>query len=191
MSVETTIEKAADSLRSRFMQGMRGLAGGVCVIATEHEGERYGLTVTSVCSLSVAPPSVVICVDRCADAHDPICRAAAVTVNVLAASQRGVARLFAGLEAARGPARFEQTGWARSATGLPRLADSLCCLDCEVTAIADGGTHSILIAVVHWGRDFHTIGHAVGHAAAHNVGEPSGQPVTNPCGCPGAAGSDD
>jgi flavin reductase (DIM6/NTAB) family NADH-FMN oxidoreductase RutF len=74
---------------------------------------------------------------------------------------------------------------------LPLLAGALCCLDCEVTEIADGGTHSIVIGVVrsvsvdrgaplvYWERDFHSIGQTVGPATGRSRG------------CVSPAGSDD
>jgi len=175
-------EIATDSLREAFRRGMRGLAGGVCVIATEYEGLRYGLTVTSVCSLSLRPPSLVICVNRDAEAHDPICRTRALSVNVLSASQQSTARVFGGLETERGPLRFAEADWTRSAAGLPALIGCLSNLDCHVEEIADGRTHSILICavravsvdggapLVYWERDFHTLADAR-PVAAHAPGD--------------------
>ena len=52
-----------------FKQSMRLLAGGVCIVATNSNGEWHGLTMTAVCSLTVDPPSLIACVNRDAGAH--------------------------------------------------------------------------------------------------------------------------
>jgi flavin reductase (DIM6/NTAB) family NADH-FMN oxidoreductase RutF len=116
----------------------------------------------------------VICVNRDAEAHDPICRVRAVSVNVLSVAQQSTARIFGGLESLRGPLRFEQAAWTRSVGGLPMLEGSLASFDCDVETIADGKTHSILICtvravsvergagpLVYWERDFHRLAAAL------------------------------
>jgi flavin reductase (DIM6/NTAB) family NADH-FMN oxidoreductase RutF len=169
MAGENMLPVIEDPLLKRFLRGMRGLAGGVCVIATEYGGERYGLTVTSVCSLSVAPPSLVLCVNRDADAYEPIVKARVLSVNVLSAAQRQIARVFGGLESTKGRLRFERTAWLCSAAGLPVLEGCLASLDCDVAHICEYTTHSVLICtvrsvsvdegapLVYWKRDFHTL----------------------------------
>ncbi len=42
-------------LSGEFKQAMRHLAGGVTIIATEHDGSRAGLAATAVCSVSADP----------------------------------------------------------------------------------------------------------------------------------------
>ncbi|WP_368737596.1 flavin reductase, partial [Salmonella enterica] len=42
---------------------MRLLAGGVCIAATNSDGEWHGLTMTAVCSLTMDPPSLIACVN--------------------------------------------------------------------------------------------------------------------------------
>jgi flavin reductase (DIM6/NTAB) family NADH-FMN oxidoreductase RutF len=39
-----------------FRAGMRALAGAVTVLTTVHDGRRWGLTATAVCSVSADPP---------------------------------------------------------------------------------------------------------------------------------------
>lgn len=56
-----------------FKQSMRLLAGGVCIVATHRDGERYGLTMTAVCSPTADLPSLIACVNRDAGAHGIMC----------------------------------------------------------------------------------------------------------------------
>ncbi|SFM49523.1 flavin reductase (NADH) [Bradyrhizobium sp. Rc3b] len=76
--------EAAISLDT-FHQSVRLLAGGVCIAATAVDGERLGLTVTAVCSLSIDPPTLIVCVNRAAGAHDGMRATRRVSVNFLAA----------------------------------------------------------------------------------------------------------
>ena len=66
---------------------MRHLAGAVTVIATGAPGHRFGLTATAVCSLSDEPPTLLVCVNRPASAHDVISRNGNFSVNLLADDQ--------------------------------------------------------------------------------------------------------
>ncbi|WP_246812333.1 flavin reductase family protein [Microvirga sp.] len=72
---------------------MRPLAGGVTIIATEHEGRRTGLAATAVCSVSADPPTVLICINAGASAHEPIRESGRFSVNLLARGQDDIARL--------------------------------------------------------------------------------------------------
>ena len=67
-----------------FKAGMRCLASGVTIITTIHDGQRAGLTATAVCSLSVDPPQLLVCVSHKAEAHDIIHRGSVLCVNLLA-----------------------------------------------------------------------------------------------------------
>ena len=153
----------------QFLLGMRRLAGGVCVVTTAHDGQSYGLTATSVCSLSVSPPSMLICINRNADSHSPICKARVLCVNVLAETQRHIAQRFGGADQLKGPARFEGGDWTLSEAGLPKLAGCLSSFDCDVAQISECKTHSIFICIVrsvcvedgapliYWQAQFHSV----------------------------------
>ena len=56
---------------------MARLAGGVRIVAAMHEEKRYGLTITAICSWSDSPPALIACINRQAEAHDPICSVSA------------------------------------------------------------------------------------------------------------------
>ena len=58
-----------------FKKAMRQCAGAVALVTVGTEpGRRTGLTVTSACSLSDDPPSLLVCVNRNASAHAPSAR---------------------------------------------------------------------------------------------------------------------
>ncbi|MGE0314225.1 MAG: flavin reductase family protein [Lautropia sp.] len=68
--------------------GIRVLAGGVCIVATAHEETRLGLTATSVCSLTLDPPMIVVCVNRDAGAHATMLETRRISVNFPGADRR-------------------------------------------------------------------------------------------------------
>lgn len=138
----------ADPISERFRQGMRRLAASVTIITTRHDARRAGLTATAVCSLSTAPPQLLVCVNRAADAHDPIDRGGRFCVNLLASGHRGLAARFAGADGVEGEARFAEGRWIDLATGAPALADALACFDCEVGERVRASTHTIFIGRV-------------------------------------------
>lgn len=131
-----------------FRASMRQLAGAVTVIATGDAGQRFGLTATAVCSLSDDPPTLLVCVNRSASAHDLIQKNRTFTVNLLAGDQEKVAARFAGRAGLKGEARFEGAAWGRLATGAPVLDNALAVFDCEITQEHVFASHTIFIGRV-------------------------------------------
>src|SRR5258707_1450098 len=67
-----------------FKQAMRQCAGAVALVTVGAEpGRRTGLTVTSACSLSDDPPSLLVCVNRNASAHTRIREEGHFVINFL------------------------------------------------------------------------------------------------------------
>jgi flavin reductase len=101
-----------------FKYGMRQLAGGVCIVATNSDGEWHGLTMTAVCSLTMDPPSLIACVNRDASAYAIISATRRVSANVLSDDHTGLATLFSSPDI-KGPARFDAQHWTRRPTESP------------------------------------------------------------------------
>jgi len=127
---------------------MRRLASGVCVVTLGANGERSGLTATSVSSLSAEPPTVLVCVNRAASSYPAFERFGAFAVNVLAADHREIADRFAGLTEAKGAERFAGAHWAPLPGGGVCLAESVAVLDCELEERIERHSHAIVIGRV-------------------------------------------
>ncbi len=127
---------------------MRHQAGAVAVIACGGAHARAGLTATAVASLSDRPPTVLVCVNQTAGAHDEIVRANAFSVNLLSAGQQMIAECFAGKGGLKGEDRFTGFTWRTLSTGSPILIDALASLDCELVEQHTFNTHSIFIGHV-------------------------------------------
>ena len=129
-----------------FKEGMRSLIAGVTII-TSGEGEnRRGLTATSVCSLTVEPPTLIACVSRASSAHSVIHECGFFAVNLLAVGQVELAKLFS--TKGRIEDRFKAGTWETLKTGAPILAGSAASFDCMVQAEHVVSTHTIFIGQV-------------------------------------------
>ncbi len=138
----------ASSLVDDFRSAMRQLAATVCVVTAGQGDARRGLTATAVCSLSMTPPSMLVCVNRLGAAHRAITASGAFCVNILAADQHDVARRFAGQTGDAGENKFGLGEWSTLATGAPALDGALVNLDCSLSSDVETESHSIFVGRV-------------------------------------------
>lgn len=129
-------------------QAMRFMAGGVSVITVGTGADRTGLTVTTATSLSMEPPTMVICVNRSASAWPVIQRHRHFAVNILAAHQSDVAERFAGRGGVKGVERYDGAEWSTLASGASGLQGALAVIDCTVEEIIERHSHAIIIGAV-------------------------------------------
>ena len=101
---------------------MRRLVGGVAVITAGIGDERTGFTATSAVSLSMDPPTMLVCVNRQASSYAVIQKRRHFCVNVLHAGQDDVARRFSGATGARGLDRYAGSTWLTMGSGASGLA---------------------------------------------------------------------
>jgi flavin reductase (DIM6/NTAB) family NADH-FMN oxidoreductase RutF len=107
-------------------------------------GHAAGMTASSLASVSLEPPLVLVCVDHSAELHDLILAAPEFVVNVLESSQEELARRFAD----RHEDRFEGVGYHLGPEGRIRLDGALAHIECERFATHPGGDHTIVIGRV-------------------------------------------
>lgn len=132
-----------------FKLAMRALVSAVTVVAVQDvEGVAAGLTATAVCSLSVDPPSLLVCVNRASTIAPGLRQDDAFSVNVLAEDQIDIAQAFGGQKTVRGAGRFIYGAWVRSAHDVPLLADARASFECLVESVMDYATHHIVIGSV-------------------------------------------
>jgi flavin reductase (DIM6/NTAB) family NADH-FMN oxidoreductase RutF len=131
-----------------FRGAMRHLTGGVSVITAGRGKDITGMTVTSVTSLSVDPPTLIVSINRDASSFPLIRRHGAFGVNILAADQLDVAERFAGKGGLKGADRFAGAQWVTAVSGVPLLVGALSAVDCEVEEIVERHSHGIVIGRV-------------------------------------------
>jgi flavin reductase (DIM6/NTAB) family NADH-FMN oxidoreductase RutF len=131
-----------------FRSALRHLAGGVSVITVGRGKDITGMTVTSVSSLSVDPPSLVVSINRAASSWPLLKRHGFFGVNILTADQLDVAERFAGKDGLKGAERFAGATWTTGASGVPLLVGALAAIDCEAEDIIERHSHAIVIGRV-------------------------------------------
>jgi flavin reductase len=131
-----------------FTNAMRRAVSGVSIVTTSGDFGRYGLTVSSMTSVSAEPPMLLVCVNRNSIAHDAIARNHRFAINVLSAQQQNLAASFAGSDL-YGPAYdLSSSEWTDSACGLPQAVNAAAFFECELDTAVTAGTHSIFIGRV-------------------------------------------
>lgn len=135
-------------LAASFRLAMRQLASGVCLV-THGQGEaRVGLTATSVSSLSVDPPTLIVCVKRAASLYTRLKRGDAFGVSVLGAQHTEYADRFAARTGLKGAERFHEGDWIETPARVLVLADALATFACETEEIIERHTHAIIVGRV-------------------------------------------
>lgn len=127
-----------------FREAMRELASGVALATTTHAGARAGCVVSSFVSLSLTPPSLLVCLNENSSTWRAIEASGMFALNILAGDHEALARRFSN-PALNGEARFAQGEWSALETGAPVLADALAAIDCRVEQVVPYATHVIVI----------------------------------------------
>lgn len=137
-------------LRTRFLEGMSRVAAAVTVATTDGEAGRYGVTVSSMTSVSAdtSRPSLLISVHHLSPACEAIRRNRRFCANVLSSSQAHVSDLFSGRLKHLNDDRFGAVAWHGAATGSPLIDGAVVALDCELKTALLWGTHFIFIGEV-------------------------------------------
>jgi flavin reductase (DIM6/NTAB) family NADH-FMN oxidoreductase RutF len=125
-----------------FRDAMATLAAPLTVLTYyDSVGRPGGLTVSSVCSLSVVPPRVLFCVNQSNRGHDAAVGASHWCLHVLGPGQEHLALRFAGAGD-----RFR--GLPVMSGVAPLLAGVAVRIELAADEVRDGGDHTILLARV-------------------------------------------
>jgi len=130
---------------AQFRQLLGRFATGVTVLTTRDQaGRPVGMTASSVASVSLNPPLVLVSVDQKNDMYPALQAAQRFVLNVLAADQEALSRRFA----EEHPNRFDGVGYQQSKHGIPVLDGVLASIECEKQAEVPGGDHSVFFGIV-------------------------------------------
>lgn len=142
-AISHMIELAPFDARA-FRQACGCFVTGVMVVATESEGERFGMTVNSFTSVSIDPPLVLFCAGKSTRTGRRVQTLSGFSVNVLRHDQEPVSAYFAGTWSEPEPPAFDFVDWI----GGPRLEPCVAALGCRIESILEGGDHWIVIGRV-------------------------------------------
>jgi flavin reductase (DIM6/NTAB) family NADH-FMN oxidoreductase RutF len=131
-----------------YRWAMRHLIGAVSVITVGRDDNVSGMTVTSVSSLSLDPPSLIVGVNRASSSWPLLREYGAFGVNVLNAGQIDIAERFSGKSGLKGVERFDRANWIVQPSGVRLLAGALAAIECEAEDVIERHSHAIVIGRV-------------------------------------------
>lgn len=123
---------------------MSGFPTGVTVItALSPGGEPWGMTCTSLCSVSLDPPILLVCLRRGSPTLDAVLDSGSYAVNLLHAEARNTAELFASGDRDR----FGRVAWeaGEGAAGPHLVASAHTVADCTVVHAHHVGDHAVVM----------------------------------------------
>jgi flavin reductase len=131
-----------------FRDAMSRLGAAVHVITTAGPGGKAGATATAVCSVSDAPPTLMMCLNRRSQTNPVVLENGVFCVNTLAASGAEIADIFAGRTGVQGAERFNVGEWMVLATGSPVLMPAVIAFDCRISEVRSVGSHNVFFGTV-------------------------------------------
>ena len=90
---------------------MSRLGAAVHVVTTAGPGGKTGATATAVCSVSDAPPTLLMCLNRRSQTNPIVVENGVFCVNTLGAGEAEIADIFAGRTGVMGTDRFNNGEW--------------------------------------------------------------------------------
>jgi 3-hydroxy-9,10-secoandrosta-1,3,5(10)-triene-9,17-dione monooxygenase reductase component len=128
-----------------FREVMSYFTTGVTVVTASTPDGPIGMTANAVCSLSLEPLLLLVCFANDARTLPPVKASGRFGVNVLAAGQAELARLFA----SKRPEEEKFAGVQHSVhDGIPVIDGVLAWVGCTLKELIPGGDHTIGIGTV-------------------------------------------
>ncbi|MFI5798187.1 flavin reductase family protein [Streptomyces sp. NPDC051677] len=130
----------ADATPDEFRTMMSGFPTGVCVVTSvDGAGAPWGMTCSSVCSVSLDPPTLLVCLRAGSPTLAAVLEHGAFTVNLLHEGAQDAAELFA----SGNPRRFDLLPWEQDpdASGPHLVHDAHTVADCTVSLTQTIGDH--------------------------------------------------
>jgi flavin reductase len=131
-----------------FRQAMSRLGAAVHVITTQGPAGKTGFTATAVCSVSDAPPTLLVCLNRKSDSAPVLLGNRVFCVNTLAFGEEAIADTFAGRTGIKGVERFGVGEWIALATASPVLASAVVAFDCRTIEVKSVASHYVIYGAV-------------------------------------------
>jgi flavin reductase (DIM6/NTAB) family NADH-FMN oxidoreductase RutF len=154
-----------------YPEALRCLPRAVSIVTFERGDDHIGVTATSLSSLSLEPPTILVSFDCAARVSPAAARAAAFGVSVLAASHVELADRFGRGALVAAAADESQGGWVTAASGVVLRSDAIAAFECEREEVIERHGRAIVIsrirnifraggsgALVYWLGAYNSIG---------------------------------
>ena len=133
------------TIQKDFIAAMRGFASTVNVVTSRNSSNRQAMTASAVTSLSMEPPSMLVCVNKDAGIHEIINLNSYFCINVLASHQQEIAEICSGK--VEGEVRFETGHW-KDLSKTPYLEDAQSNIFCKCYEKINQASHTIFLGEV-------------------------------------------
>lgn len=143
----TNMNNSATVDSASYKRAMRHLGSATCVITANHQGQRTGLTASSVTSVAAEPPELLVCINQETSAWPLIEKSGFFGVNVLSAHQQQVALQFAGVGGLKGAERYKNAQWTQH-NGIWLLQEASAVFACQVSEIIIRHSHALVLGSV-------------------------------------------
>lgn len=141
------VHHEAQGLGHEFRLAMRQTAATVCAVSTiGADGEWRGATVSSMTSVSLSPPALLVSLATTSRIHAAVLSARRFVVTIFAEHHREIAACFANPR--RHPERFAEGPWVIGEAGLPVLPDAVANIVCKAAGSLPFATHTIIVGEV-------------------------------------------
>tara|TARA_B110001450_G_scaffold203971_1_gene193562 strand:- start:4883 stop:5380 length:498 start_codon:yes stop_codon:yes gene_type:complete len=133
-------------MKENFIKMMRTLVYPVCIVSAKSNNNKYAITVSSVTSVSLDPPSLLVCINRSSSITDALHIGGRLNLNFLAPAQKEIASICSSKENKN--KRFDNDLWAIDVNNTPFLEGSNAIAFSKIADIVEHETHIIVIVYV-------------------------------------------
>jgi len=148
-------EKRALPGSDTFKEAMRALGTGVGIVTVQlDDGQVWGLTINSFCSVSAKPPQLLVSLAHSASCRERVLRRRRFGLSILGTQHRELAELGA---VPGGPKRIDMFCERQGEGGPVIVAGALASFDCAVAQTFEVSDHTLVIGRVEQvivGQDF-------------------------------------
>ena len=131
-----------------YTDAMASAVTGVSVVTTDGVAGRFGITVSSVSSVSADPPLVLVCINRRSPACSAVHANRVFCINLLSTQQQELGNTFAGRPSRGQPFDFASAAWSEGLSGAPHFEGAVATFDCVVEQAHEAGSHNLFIGRV-------------------------------------------
>ena len=133
------------SIQDNFRLAMRRYIYSVSIMSNRDSDDNFNaITVSSVTSISMDPPSILICINKSAKIHDSIVLGSKFCINLLNKDQQQLSDVCSDED--RHDQRFADKNW--NTNDIPFLSNAQANIFCKVDKLSSYHTHTVVIGLV-------------------------------------------
>ena len=133
------------SIQDNFRLAMRRYIYSVSIMSNKDDnGNSNAITVSSVTSISMDPPSLLICINKSSRIHDTLQIGSKFCINLLKKDQEELSNICSDEESYE--ERFNNENW--DTREIPFLSNAQANIFCKVDKLTSYHTHTIVVGLV-------------------------------------------